>query len=432
MSNQCYGCATSFKQSKLQDCVKCRRMFCSECLKIVNEELVGHGESKKKQKPAKICFSCSRADKKALNKKQQEAETLGNLEKKYKDVASEHATKSAIRIRINQDKELEKRLKELKGSSLHTSPAPSVKSIEQRLERLKAEASSNTSNTDKQENTPSQEPSVDKSDLLFPTRKTEAEEMQDLMKQVAGEAKIEETGKAMDQELSKRLYNLKSNGQNPSFYIQPPATVSTSGSAEEQASETNPDGEVSKLVSYAIEEHKLEEQRRKENDAFIANCEARLHKLTDEATDIAAKYGEEVRSKLPQESDVKHKSPFLPHYSLNELSEEQLDVEVQKLVEQFAAEVELDKKNEQFFGDIRYNDSSVQFASNFTKPPLAGEELPWCCICNDDATLQCYDCDDDLYCERCFRDGHQQFHLFDHKYAAFTKPNPNSSAASYK
>ena len=429
MSNQCYGCATPFKRSKKpEDCVKCRRMFCSECLQIVNEELVG--ESKKKQKP-KICFSCSRANKKAL-KKQQEAETLENLEKKYRERASEHATKSAMRTRINQDKELERRLKELKGNPLHTSPAPTVKSIEQRLERLKAETSSDTSNTDKPENTPSQESSADKSDLLLPTRKTEAEEMHDLMKQVADEANIEETGRAKDQELSKRLYNLKSNGQNPSFHVQPPPTVSTSGSAEEQASETNPDAEVSKLVNYAIEEHKLEEQRRKENDAFIGNCEARLHKLTDNATDIAAKYGEEVRSKLPPEGDVKHKSPFVPHYSLNELSEEQLDEEVQKLVEQFAAEVELDKKNEQFFGDIRYDDSRTQATSNFSKPPVAGEELPWCCICNDDATLRCYDCDDDLYCERCFRDGHQQFHLFDHKYVAFSKPKPNFSAASNK
>ncbi|ODN75189.1 hypothetical protein L202_06387 [Cryptococcus amylolentus CBS 6039] len=30
----------------------------------------------------------------------------------------------------------------------------------------------------------------------------------------------------------------------------------------------------------------------------------------------------------------------------------------------------------------------------------------WCCICSKDATLQCIDCDDDLYCEECWRDGH--------------------------
>ena len=305
-----------------------------------------------------------------------------------------------------------------------------MKALEQRLEKLKTDLSNSSS--DKKENAPPQGPTIDKNDLLFPTRKTETEETQDLMKQITDEAKIEETGKAVDQELSKRLYNLKSNGQNPPVNIQPPP-ASIPGSTEEQSSDTNPNAEVNNLINYAIEESRLEEQRRKENDAFIADCETRLHKLTDEASDITAKYSEEVRSKLPPEGNVKHKSPSGAHYSLNELSEEDLDEEVQRLVEQFAAEVELDKKNEQFLDNMGYDATSVPAAaSNFYKPPQASEELPWCCICNDDATLRCYDCDDDLYCERCFRDGHQQFHLFDHKYVVFTRPTQNSSAASNK
>lgn len=43
------------------------------------------------------------------------------------------------------------------------------------------------------------------------------------------------------------------------------------------------------------------------------------------------------------------------------------------------------------------------------------DELPFCCICSEDAAVRCHDCDKDLFCNRCLREIHNEWGYTNHR-----------------
>ncbi|KAJ3302757.1 Abscission/NoCut checkpoint regulator [Kappamyces sp. JEL0829] len=110
-----------------------------------------------------------------------------------------------------------------------------------------------------------------------------------------------------------------------------------------------------------------------------------------------------------------------------------IDDAAQELLAQIHDEVVLEKKHGLAETPSRQEDwarriadlGSVSISAEATKnianlgsvlgkapPPVKKEDLidetdGWCCICNEDGAVTCAECDDDVYCLSCFREGHQ-------------------------
>ncbi|KAL8615645.1 hypothetical protein ACOMHN_034795 [Nucella lapillus] len=116
------------------------------------------------------------------------------------------------------------------------------------------------------------------------------------------------------------------------------------------------------------------------------------------------------------------------------------DVAAQKILNQYLAEAKLDEQAEQ---DLASTSRSSEPSTSKTRKgkakttaqPAAAEkesnadsdyedpdELPYCIICTEDAVVRCIDCDMDLYCNRCFRDGHKELDLSDHRSVPYKAP----------
>ena len=148
-------------------------------------------------------------------------------------------------------------------------------------------------------------------------------------------------------------------------------------------------------------------------------AEVSLEEKTEKNDDVKA-----LRQRLDELKEKKNQETETDYFERENQSEEE---QIAQLLKQIEEESRLEEKRAAQFGGQK------EKTEDLGPPPEAvsleeilygkeeeeedEEETPWCCICNEDATLRCHDCDGDFYCSRCFKEGHARFALDGHTFA---------------
>lgn len=390
MESRCYGCAVKFTLFKKEiGCKNCGRAFCSSCLSF-SAAVPRAGNTQ--QKVCKQCHEAltrgsSPANASKWSPPQNYKKRVAALEAKQKfSTPQSHGL-------TPQDQVIAERLARLRQENKPKS-VPSQAEIEARLAALRAETQSSIPSTQEMEARlaalqgrvpPSQTPQPAHQP---PDTRTQAQQAQDLLTQLTAEVAIDESWE----------------GGSPAAAIQNDLNQGWPGglSANSKGQATRSlDGEKSRLLAEAAVELR-EENTRQERILDLAKRLAVLRGRDPDRVTL-----QDYR--LPDSDD-----------------DEDEETAIQRVLQQLTEEAALDEASgfnipaePALQPPATSCRTEPQAQALAPRPEAEEEQLPWCCICNEDATLRCAGCDGDLYCVRCFREGHDAFELKEHQTSAY-------------
>ncbi|XP_059117140.1 abscission/NoCut checkpoint regulator [Peromyscus eremicus] len=390
MESRCYGCAVKFTLFKKEyGCKNCGRAFCNGCLSF--SALVPRAGNTQQ----KVCKQCHAV----LTRGSSDNTSKWSPPQNYKKrVAALEAKKKPSTLQSQgltpQDQAIADRLARLRQENRPKS-VPSQAEIEARLAALKGEVQGSIPSTEEMENRlAALQGRVLPSHAVRPAHqapdtRTQAQQTQDLLTQLAAEVAIDESWERRGPVASPQNDLNKGGPRNQHTDSQGQASPSL-------------EKEKSRLLAEAAVELREENTRQ---ERFLALAK-RLAVLQGQDPDRVT----------------------LQDYHLPDSEEEEDDEEtaIQRVLKQLTEEAALDEASG-FNIPVEAaprpraqpSRAETETQSQLPGPQAEEEELPWCCICNEDATLRCAGCDGDLYCARCFREGHDNFDLKEHQTSAY-------------
>ncbi|XP_043411569.1 abscission/NoCut checkpoint regulator isoform X2 [Prionailurus bengalensis] len=390
MESRCYGCAVKFTLFKKEyGCKNCGRAFCSGCLSF---SAVVPRTGNTQQKVCKECHEVLTRGSSPVNASkwsppQNYKKRVAALEAKQKPSTPQS------RGLTQQDQVIAERLARLRQQNKPKSVASQAE-IEARLAALRKETQGSIPSTQEMEARlaalQGRVPLSQTSQVAHqpPDTRTQAQQAQDLLTQLAAEVAIDENWERGDPAapIQNDLNQGGLGGQS----------TNSKGQAIWSLEE-----EKSRLLAEAAVELR-EENTRQERILALAKRLAMLRGQDPDKVTLQDYH-------LPDSDD-----------------DEDEETAIQRVLQQLTEEAALDEAsglNIPVEPALRARAQSCRAESQAqAKAPrqeAEEEELPWCCICNEDATLRCAGCDGDLYCSRCFREGHDAFELKEHQTSAY-------------
>ncbi|XP_078674151.1 abscission/NoCut checkpoint regulator-like isoform X1 [Branchiostoma floridae x Branchiostoma belcheri] len=415
MSGKCYRCATKFGLFKKEvGCPRCGFAFCSKC---VGKSVVLPGQQAAKN----VCYRCydevtSEKTKTAAGRYSPPANFKKRLEKHAAASDRSHTTAplpgGPVQGRFppgSKDREIAERLQRLKEDR---KPAhiPTEQEMAARLAALKGTDKPPPSQqdiTDRLAILQGRDPAASQasSSLLQPTQKrTDVERVDSLLNQIGEEVSLDNRTDGITQEGAENDLGKEGPSRDMSTSSGLPTNIPARSDSPTDTTPTQE--EVQNLISQTRAELGTEQAGRQRTQELA-------HRL-DRLKGLDNLTGDGACSKWDSDEDEAETTRRILQQALEE---DKLD---EKVKTSGYADLLGQKK-----GKVSNKAPGATKASRqkfVADESDSDEDLPWCCICNQDAVLTCHGCDEDLYCRRCYREGHDRMDMEDHTTSPYKPP----------